>query len=717
MIRIDFKLEWSIDSREGIDRFEISRSNYENTNYVVIGSVPGDVLNLEYIDQNVDVRKPTSPSNLVVDIHDTLGAKLSFNPSIDNNIRRYYCIRSVDAYENKSKPLKGNKKPSEGISRYEWQLYDTGRSRIVDSGTLSGLSTETPRTQVDCGTYRYSIYSYDLAGNQSNTNTISFNSYIYEKWSASNVSYSPSDWWTTPILQSGTSSMQLWTYQNIGFNYNGGYYTVVGSPSTVHLGGSGYRVDPNSNNRLQYWNGSSNQWYMNYQEVMVIVRPNYTKRELIGHVTGSDYPLNGIHTDGYWYIRCDQTDFESYTVTFNVHPLADSIIVDGNHIMGNTIELSDGNYSYTIIKSGYETKVGSFTVSGSDLTISISLEVFVPATLDGWESKTIGSNQEYSSVYYKNNKWVAVSLQGTIVTSNNGDDWTITATFDKGILCVYASNNRWVAVGYDAYIYTSSDATNWTRKKVGNTNVYTSVIFKDNRWIVAGAQGAVAHSVDGINWTIVHTISNVFLISTASLKGIHRKDNMWIIHDNNYRTWHSTNLNDWTRIGLDDTNYWGAGLPFGQPNIGFAYGNLYVIAHRIGISTTTDLYNYSFFSFGQNEEPTSVYCHDGKWIVITQFASASSDPPRGRIYSSTNGYTWNLVWTSDSYNVPNDVYYSNGNWLAVGRRDTVVKSTDGINWLFKPTTGSFNNLNAVYANGNKWVAVGRSSRIVTNTLP
>ncbi len=82
-----------------------------------------------------------------------------------------------------------------------------------------------------------------------------------------------------------------------------------------------------------------------------------------------------------------------YTVTFTVKRSDGTTPVDGAIItvtgQGNvttdasgvaTMQLPDGNYSYLVVKDGFDTKNGNFTVSGADLAVNITLiQTGIPA--------------------------------------------------------------------------------------------------------------------------------------------------------------------------------------------------------------------------------------------------------------------------------------------------------------------------------------------------
>ncbi|MEW5846700.1 MAG: DUF5018 domain-containing protein [Bacteroidota bacterium] len=115
---------------------------------------------------------------------------------------------------------------------------------------------------------------------------------------------------------------------------------------------------------------------------------------------GARYNITGVIDYSFGAFKLlprSASDVESaqvkYTVTFTVKRSDGTTAVDGATItvtgQGNvttdangvaTMQLPDGNYSYVIVKSGFDTKNGNFTVSGADLAVNITLiQTGIPA--------------------------------------------------------------------------------------------------------------------------------------------------------------------------------------------------------------------------------------------------------------------------------------------------------------------------------------------------
>jgi predicted extracellular nuclease len=108
---------------------------------------------------------------------------------------------------------------------------------------------------------------------------------------------------------------------------------------------------------------------------------------------GARYNITGVvdySFSAFKVLPRNASDVESaqvkYTVTFTVKRSDGTTPVDGATInvtgQGNvttdasgvaTMQLPDGNYTYTVVKSGFDTKNGNFTVSGANINVDITL--------------------------------------------------------------------------------------------------------------------------------------------------------------------------------------------------------------------------------------------------------------------------------------------------------------------------------------------------------
>lgn len=111
------------------------------------------------------------------------------------------------------------------------------------------------------------------------------------------------------------------------------------------------------------------------------------------------------------------------------------------------------------------------------------------------------------------------SPQGIIAVSEDyGKTWTRYDEQFKGYIdnlySVAYGNNVFVVVGDRASVITSNDGINWTRRTI-NQVVLRKIVFENGRFVAVGDSGVVMMSTDGINWTKIQTPTNVQLNDAA----------------------------------------------------------------------------------------------------------------------------------------------------------------------------------------------------------
>ncbi len=139
-------------------------------------------------------------------------------------------------------------------------------------------------------------------------------------------------------------------------------------------------------------------------------------------------------------------------------------------------------------------------------TLLVGDQGLIVTTLDGnsWSILDPGVTADLNGVVYHAGQWVAVGEDGIVLTSADGVGWSEQNTSIAGHLNAVASGGTsLVAVGDDGAIFASGDGTNWSP---GNANVsgdLNGVAFGDGRFVAVGASGAILTSVDAFDWTQV----------------------------------------------------------------------------------------------------------------------------------------------------------------------------------------------------------------------
>jgi len=151
-----------------------------------------------------------------------------------------------------------------------------------------------------------------------------------------------------------------------------------------------------------------------------------------------------------------------------------------------------------------------------------------PAT-SCWTAQAAAEANDWQSVAYGNDLWVAVAESGTnrVMTSPDGITWTARA------VPVPEATNPWYSVAYGDGLWvavtgsgtnrvlTSPDGITWTARAAAEPNGWFSVAFGNGLW-VAGAYDTnrVMTSPDGINWTARPAVEAIAWDSVAYGNGL-----------------------------------------------------------------------------------------------------------------------------------------------------------------------------------------------------
>ena len=122
----------------------------------------------------------------------------------------------------------------------------------------------------------------------------------------------------------------------------------------------------------------------------------------------------------------------------------------------------------------------------------------VMTSLDGivWTSQSSAADNEWRDITYGNNLFVAVSSSGRgdrVMTSPDGINWTSrNSAADNGWSCVTYGDGLFVAVSYDGLnnrVMTSPDGINWTSRTSASNNNWYSVTYQHNLFVAVASSG------------------------------------------------------------------------------------------------------------------------------------------------------------------------------------------------------------------------------------
>jgi hypothetical protein len=196
-------------------------------------------------------------------------------------------------------------------------------------------------------------------------------------------------------------------------------------------------------------------------------------------------------------------------------------------------------------------------------------------------------------VTYGKGVFVAVGVNGVILTSSDGYDWTLQSSGTTAPLhAICFGQNTFVAVGESGTVLTSLDAVAWKRQAAGTTAWLYDVAFGGERFVAVGAQGTMLTSPNGTNWQVRPAIT------TNNLYGV--------------------------AAGTDRYNKW-----------------QFAAVGAVGtILRSTDGLNWSRANYGYENELRSV-AYDGEWFVAAgERAPTPTITPTLTV--STNGINWDV---------------------------------------------------------------------------
>ncbi len=321
------------------------------------------------------------------------------------------------------------------------------------------------------------------------------------------------------------------------------------------------------------------------------------------------------------------------------------------------------------------------TTSGAALlnvdTSNTRLEVVGDIYSDGmyWTSRTSAADNDWSSVTYANGLFVAVSWQGTIMTSPDGVNWTTrsvgvtqswnSVTYGNGLFVAVSSGS-----GTTDRVMTSPDGINWTNRNASVANNWSYVTYGNGLFVAVAIDGTgnrVMTSPDGVNWTTRTSAA----------------DNAW------------------------QSVTYGNGLFVAVSNNGSANR---VMTSPDGITWTTRTSSANSFW-------NSVTYGNGLFVAVSGSTGSTSD----EVMTSPDGITW-TTRTSAADNEWANVSYGEGLFVAVANSGTgnrVMTSTNGINWTSRTSAADNSWLGLAYGNG-MFVSTafsGSGNRVMTSGRP
>jgi uncharacterized repeat protein (TIGR02543 family) len=250
--------------------------------------------------------------------------------------------------------------------------------------------------------------------------------------------------------------------------------------------------------------------------------------------------------------------------------------------------------------------------------------------------------------------------------------------------------NRFIAVGQNGTILTSEDGVNWTGETDLITGKINAVAFGTPGYVAVGEFGAgfgkILFSESGDNWEPVDYEDGL------KLSDIIWANNMFVAVGDHGTILTSTDGKNWEHRKYEEGTHF----------FSIAWGNnkFVVVGGSAGnpdrIITSSDGENWGAILYGtQQGYLRSVTWANGKFVAVGA---------NGKVRTSTDGENW--TYQSSNFNSELwDVTWGNNQYIAVGSGGNVLTSPDGVQWTVQQQLGS-HTLYGISEAGGKYVAVG-----------
>lgn len=286
---------------------------------------------------------------------------------------------------------------------------------------------------------------------------------------------------------------------------------------------------------------------------------------------------------------------------------------------------------------------------------------------------------------------------------------------------------QFIAVGYG--VITSSDGNTWTvRSGLNGPNFWNSISFAGGIYVTVGTDGSrVLRSTDGRNWTAVATHLSLPTYWFASFTGVGSNGSGFVVSGNKYQLFGGVTSAEGDMLitspdGLTWTNQTlpSGGFDFFDTQLlnDVAYGaGLYVAGGAEGQYTSPDAATWSE-NWIPNVSLTQTWLFSRVAYLNGGFVAAGTDYTGsfGRssaVFTSADGITWavkDLEPRGASIYSMSSLLYSGGQYIAAGYVG-VYTSSNGSTWD-KVFTGPQTNLNSCVVQGNgKFVIPGELGTI------
>ncbi len=306
------------------------------------------------------------------------------------------------------------------------------------------------------------------------------------------------------------------------------------------------------------------------------------------------------------------------------------------------------------------------------------------------------SGSWFQAIAWGDPGFVAVGLNGEILFSEDTRTWEegeFAAERPNWLSGVCYSEGKYLAVG-SRYVFSSTNGHDWKTCYTDTNTSFRACAGGEGKLVVAGL-GKLLISTNGEVWQE--------RVAPSSFSDIVYGNGLWVAVDDGYKTYTSTDLQNWTSNYVGDS--WLG--PF-ISRISFGNGQ-FVASGSSRMSNGAVLYSTNAVNWESAPLNTVDIGGEAKDSLYSngQFLSLHS----GGLLISSNGVTWNKFILENQRNLTGIACSPTGSFVVVGSSGTMLTSTNARDWRLISSPGREEIQSLAYGKG-RFVAVGGSPHYV-----
>jgi hypothetical protein len=269
-----------------------------------------------------------------------------------------------------------------------------------------------------------------------------------------------------------------------------------------------------------------------------------------------------------------------------------------------------------------------------------------------WRTPVAPVRSTLWQVAYVSNHYFAVGNYGTLMSSEDGINWTVelTPSTNSILLGVGGSANFLLAVGTKGTVLWATNAYLWYQLTAPTTNDLYGVLYDGGDYMLCGGNGTILTSPSITSWARPTTPTTNTLTSLAVFPG------GWVCVGANGTILTSPDRANWTLQKVTTNWLW---------QVKYLNGELLVVGQNGAILTSADGSHWSQHSSGTTAWLNAAdYMTDVCWFAVGNNGTVLGSP------DSTNWITFNTV----TYKALYGLAHNQGQLVAVGEEGAIVRS-------------------------------------------